>query len=65
VGEGRHIGTHVDPGFGQIRWLIALRGGNTVGVVAGNSWPNSMKGWNSRFSPRLIAETMNSKSGRR
>jgi len=35
------MGTHVAPGFGQIRWLIVRRGGNSLRVVAGNNWANS------------------------
>jgi len=64
-GESRHFGTHVEHSFGQIQWLILLRGGKSSGVVGGINWVNSTKGLNSRFSPRLIAENMNSKSGRR
>jgi len=40
-GEGHHLGAHGAPGFGQIWWLIVLRGGNSLGVVARNSWANS------------------------
>jgi len=36
-----------------------------VGVVATNNWTNSTKELNFRLSPRLTAETMNSKSSRR
>jgi len=57
--------THVEPDFRQIWWLVVLKGGKSLSVVAGNRWANSMKWLNSRFSLRLIAETMNLNTSRR
>jgi len=64
-GGGHYFGTYVELGFGQIWWLIVLRSGNSLGVVAGNNWANSAKELKSRLPPTLIAANMNSKSSRR